>query len=82
MCERDEVLYCPKCRTRQVFNVSGSGREAVCMNCEYTVIGTNNVQYLHHMAILHYQDYGKERTLGDFIFEDLNLGLKGEGNGM
>lgn len=75
MTEYDSVMWCPKCQTRQVFNVSGSGREAICMNCEYTVSGTGNVQYLHHMAVLHHKN---SRTLGDFIFEDLEKGLGGD----
>lgn len=117
MSERDEVLWCPQCRTRQAFNVSGSGRSATCFVCEKEITGTENIRYLAHVALLHYQESrtsrevnvlkcclmvaqddgskeevefwleeiekqkalectGKERTLGDFIFEDLERGLR------
>ena len=75
MCEHDSILYCPTCRTRQAFNVSGSGRSATCFVCEKEITGTENIRYLTHVALLHYQESGKERTLGDFIFEDLEKGL-------
>ena len=73
MCESSDTLYCPRCRTRQAFLMSGSGTKGMCLVCGYETKG-ENVKYLKHLGNLHYTlESGKGRTLWDFITEDIQF---------
>ena len=40
MTESSEILYCPKCKKRESFLMSGSGTKGICLACETEVVNT------------------------------------------
>lgn len=52
MSERDRIIFCSKCMTRQNFNFGGSGI-GICMVCSYEV--ARNVDSLSALAFDEYQ---------------------------
>lgn len=72
MCEFERNLYCPRCRTIQSFLFGGAGNNGMCMECDYIASGEENIQTLHHLAVL-YSQQSKKRTLWNFITEDIQF---------
>lgn len=72
MSEYDEVLYCPKCYTRQVFNLNGSGTVAVCFRCEHQIKGTSNIRQARKWAVKHWQTEEVQKQM-DMMFKELEV---------
>ena len=55
MSERDRIIFCPNCNTRQNFNFSSD--IGVCMACSHEV--ARNVQKLSALALYEYEEEEK-----------------------
>ena len=76
MSEHDEVLYCYNCGTRQMFNLGGTGRNAVCFMCGLVISGLSNIRRARKKARLHYATETFNKRIVE-SFDDMDKLLRG-----